>query len=161
MCRIKLSDSYIYLTVRGISTFTDIITRHLTHSLLCHVHMNLSLTVAINSICIVKIQASKRVWRLSSCWTKCHLECDNKTLLQRLPSTYKYYATLYSLMNNHFNIIFILPWKWKEIFFSRRRKPGYFSFFPTRICLRSGREEIPRALTIPRDKRYGLHYQYL
>jgi hypothetical protein len=38
---------YIYRTVRVISTFTDIITRHLTPSLLRHLHINLLLTITI------------------------------------------------------------------------------------------------------------------
>ena len=37
----------IYLTVRVISTFTDIITRSLSPSLLCHLHIYLLLTIAI------------------------------------------------------------------------------------------------------------------
>jgi hypothetical protein len=37
----------IYLPLRVISTFTDITTRHLTPSLLRHLHINLLLTIAI------------------------------------------------------------------------------------------------------------------
>ena len=113
-----------------------------------------------NGICTVRIQASRSVWRFPSFWTKCHVQCDNKNTTV-VTAVNKW--ILYTLINQNFKILFILLWQWKEtfFFFSRSRKPGYFSFFLTRICLRSAGEVIPRALTVPRDKRYGLHEQYL